>query len=292
MGAGVTVEEAQAVARFVNIATGRGDLGRLEQAAGALFTVFFSPKFVVSRFQLLSGLMTSTVDAATGFKAGDWLGKKETNRARKAVARQYARSLIGVATCYGLIMLAKAGFGDDDDEVKIENDPRSSDFAKIKIGNTRYDFMGGIIQAAVFLSRVATRTVKKADGEEVSLTEQGWKKDSLSTIIGSFIRTKLAPGVGTTINAWGQKDVFDKPTTASSEIIGSLIPLTFGDIYSSFHEHGYTKGIPLSVLVLFGIGVQTHNDRLDLEQQISVMLGLSEKSDYQSGSSDPTKPAY
>src|SRR5690606_8088029 len=49
-GAEVTQAEADAIANYVNVATGRGTLGKAEPAAMHLNTIFFAPKYVASRF--------------------------------------------------------------------------------------------------------------------------------------------------------------------------------------------------------------------------------------------------
>src|SRR5690606_20923954 len=69
-----TTNEAAALANYVNIATGRGNLGRFQAAATVLNTIFFAPRYVASRFQLLFGQPL-------------WHGKMENSAA--------ARKLIG-----------------------------------------------------------------------------------------------------------------------------------------------------------------------------------------------------
>jgi hypothetical protein len=50
-----TMDEVRAIARFINVATGRGDFGGMEQAMTGLAPIFFSPRYAASRFQLLAG---------------------------------------------------------------------------------------------------------------------------------------------------------------------------------------------------------------------------------------------
>src|SRR5690606_34947056 len=49
-----TQAERGALANYVNAATGRGSLGKFQQSATLLNTVFFAPRWVVSRFQMLA----------------------------------------------------------------------------------------------------------------------------------------------------------------------------------------------------------------------------------------------
>src|SRR5690606_38844995 len=49
-----TQAEGAAIANYVNAAAGRGSLGKFQQSATLLNTVFFAPRWVVSRFQMLA----------------------------------------------------------------------------------------------------------------------------------------------------------------------------------------------------------------------------------------------
>ena len=76
----------EAIANYINVATGRGNLGKASSAAEILATVLFSPRLLASRFQLLFG---------TPMMRGD----KET---RKMIAKEYVRFLTGLAVVLGL----------------------------------------------------------------------------------------------------------------------------------------------------------------------------------------------
>jgi hypothetical protein len=84
----------------------------------------------------------------------------------------------------------------------IEWDPRSSDFGKIKIGNTRIDPLGGFSQVIVFLSRVLDGKTKTGSG--VIAPNRGenipYGVDNTYQLIAKFVRSKLAPAVGTPID--------------------------------------------------------------------------------------------
>lgn len=270
-----TLAEAKTIAAYVNRATGRGDLKQFESAAAGLAAAFFSPKFVVSRFQILWGVMPTSFNAVTGFQ----FVPKDVRRAKKAVAAEYVRLLTGIASVYGLAVLAKAGFGDDDDEWEL--DPRSSSFGRIKIGNTKIDPMGGLLQAATFGARMLpTKTngvwaphTKTGRGEVVSLWRPGFGKQSYVGVIGQFLRTKLSPVPASVINVMQGEDVIGQPVTIASESVGSIMPLVYGDIYSTMKENGIA-GAPLAVATMFGLGVQTKNNELELEQFLTTLAGV------------------
>lgn len=124
-----TEDERRQIAMFINESTGRGGLGQLEPAAVPLARVLFSPRYLASRVQMLSGHSM-------------WGG---TGRSRKLIAGEYARAMIGMGIYYTLLSW---WFSDEKDKKKgsVNWDWRSSDFGKIRIGDTRLDPMAGLAQ--------------------------------------------------------------------------------------------------------------------------------------------------
>ena len=110
-------------ATFVGSATGRGKLGRFEDAAKLLNTTFFSPRLMASRVNLINPVYYAKLNPTV----------------RKEALKTLA-SFIGTGT--GVLAMAKLNGAD------VSADPRSADFGKIKIGKTRYDIWGGFQQYA------------------------------------------------------------------------------------------------------------------------------------------------
>jgi hypothetical protein len=234
----ITEEEAKAIANYINVATGRGAAGAAKNAFVGLNTIFFSPRYVVSRFQLLAGQPL-------------WGGSMRT---RQMVAMEYARFLTGLLVVYMLDAL----MGDDDDESTF--DPRSSDFGKIRVGNTRIDLMAGLSQSAVLLTRLATGQTKTASGTVRSIRGDDIKYgyDNAADVIGRFLRSKLNPVAGTSINLATGKNIVGEEVTTATVIRDISIPLAFRDIYGSMKEQGVPAAAALSILAIFGIGIQTY----------------------------------
>lgn len=233
-GGKVTPVEAKVISNFINVATGRASIpGAAAQAAATLNSVFFAPRYVASRFQLLAGQPLYQGNART----------------RKLIAGEYARYLIGVGLVYALAMAAQ-----DDKDPAIELNPTSSDFLKVRFGNTRLDPMSGLLQATVFaaregeaLRRFATQDVRKDP-----------KYGSGGDVLGRFLRSKLAPAIGTVVDALAGKDVTGQKVTPLSSAQRAVVPLSFGDILKTMDEQGVAKGTALSLLSLLGMGVQTY----------------------------------
>lgn len=239
-GPAPTPAETQAIARYINVATGRGDLGAANQAAVELNTVFFAPRLVASRFQILGGYPY--------FKA--------TPRTKRLILREYAKFLTGAAIVYALGSLAQ-----DDDDKPIEFDPRSSDFGKIRFGNTRVDPMSGLIQATVLLSRLATGEKKTASGKIVPIRGDKVPYGGATSwsAMADFARSKFSPAFGAGVNLLQGRNVVGESTDVLNEAQRMVVPMSLSDLDKLLKEQGVPAGSALWILSLFGAGVQTYD---------------------------------
>lgn len=226
-----TPQEAEAIANYVNVATGRGNLGAKENALVGLSTVFFAPRYVMSRFQIL---------------LGQPLIKGSLNT-KKMIAKEYARFFAGLSVVYALGIAAGG---------KVEKDPRSSDYGKIQLGKTRIDPMAGMAQTSTFLTRAI-------QGETKPIGKVPHKMDSREywDTISRFLRTKLAPIPGAVINLQSGKDVVGNKVEVKDIPTQLLTPLALKDIYNVMIEQGIPKGTILSLLSIFGMGMQNYDKR-------------------------------
>lgn len=251
-----TPEEAKAIANFINIATGRGNLGAKENSLVALNTVFFAPRYVASRFQLMLG---------TPLKGGTWTTKK-------MIAKEYTRFFLGLSAVYGIAIAMGA---------KVGVDPRSSDYGKIKFGNTRIDPMAGMSQCSVLLGREILGAEKKINGHIVPIRERAvygvnnpkvpYKGDKMWDVTGRFLRSKFSPVVGTTLDAFQGEDVVGnkvEPIGNANDFMQGqsvpsklVMPLALSDIYQTMQEQGIPKGTAMALLSIFGMGIQTYNKK-------------------------------
>lgn len=258
----VTDVEAKVIANFINVATGRGNLGMFEKAAVPLSRLFFSPRFVASRFQLLAGQPL-------------WQGNAKT---RLAIAGEYARALGGLGLFYAL---AKLAGGDD---TKISADPRSSDFGKVRIGNTRIDPLAGLAQEAVFAARlISGETTSSVNGRTTPLrgARVPFGGTTVSDVIGRFLRTKLAPVPGAVMDTLTGKNAVGQPTqmlphSLSDVIEGSNVasnltmPIAIRDVWDAMtKDQGLPRGVAASLLAILGMGTQVYDGRRT-QQRIGV----------------------
>ena len=258
----VTLVEAKAIANFVNVATGRGAASARANAMIGLNTVFFAPRLVLSRFQLLTG---------QPFVRG-------SARTRTLVAQEYGKFLTGLAVVYTLGQLAGAD---------VEFDPRSSDFGKMKFGNARVDPLTGLSQITVLTSRLASGETKSLrTGQVKELRTEGPKRFGAAgteDVLARFLRSKLSPVVGAGVNILAGENVVGEQVTIESTITDLTTPLAMRDIYETMLDQGVTKGVALGMLSLLGMSLQTFDvtkklrvDRRSFTDRMRDRLGLEE----------------
>lgn len=248
-GGKITSAQGKVIANFVNVATGRGNLGKFNAAAVPLATVFFAPRYVVSRFQLLAGQPL-------------WKGDFQS---RKLIATEYARAITGVAVFYGIAAMALEALIGPPSKDKygwsIESDPRSSDFGKIRIGQSRIDPWFGLQQATVLLSRVISGETKTLKGKvkDIRGKKVEFGTGNTADVLGRFARTKLSPWLGTGIDIAAGKDLIGRPVTPTSVAGNMLVPISMQSIYDAMKAQGVPTGAALGILDLFGMSVQTYD---------------------------------
>jgi hypothetical protein len=192
-----------------------------------------------------------------------------TNRTRVLIAKEYARTLAGLGVVYGMIALYNSFQEDQKDKFTVETDPRSSDFMKPKLGDTRIDLLAGTSQSSVLLTRIITGTTKNATGEISKMRsgftlkgkEQQYGGMTTASAFGQFLRNKLAPVVGTAydIAIGGGKDAVGETVTPASVLASNTIPLSFRDIYSAMQQEKIPSKVAMSLLVVMGIGLQKYS---------------------------------
>lgn len=250
----VTVEEGKVIADFVNVTTGRGGWKKLQSHTATLNMVFFASRWAISRFQYLA--MPLYLPFKGGVKA-NWRVKAE-------IYKEMSRTMGALGSVLGAVALIAALGYDDDDTNKptIELDPRSSDFLKIRIGETRYDFTAGLSQAAVFIARNLAQSSKSSITGKVKKFGEGYPAESTYTQILKFGRGKLAPvpgNVATILDNW--EDPVGNKQTPLGMATGLFMPLTFRDMWTGMQSQGIPKELFDRFIGMSGAGVNTYGPR-------------------------------
>jgi hypothetical protein len=251
----------KALATYINASTGRGNLGMLEKAAPILNTTFFSPRLMASRIQLLT----------------NWANPSFYKNTPAAVRKMYFKDM-GTFIAFGMGILALAALSGAD----TEEDPRSPDFGKIRSGNTRWDIWGGFQQFVRYASQIATGEKKStASGKITPLDGSSYSKETRMSVIGNFIRSKLAPVPSAVVDYLYGENMIGDPFNLSNTIISRISPLVWQGVYESAKQDGWLFAITATgVPSILGIGVQTYGLNDFLEQGVddkSIKLLIDKK---------------
>ena len=222
---------AKEMATFVNAATGRGALGSLERAGVNLNSVFFSPRLIASRLTLLNPVYYAKLSPF--------------------VRKEALKSLLSfagfAATALGLLALGGAEVG---------TDPRSSDFLKAKIRNTRIDFLGGFQQYMRMMGQlISGKYVSPTTGRIITLGE-GYKPITRLQIIERQIKGKLSPAASFIVTLLEGQDWAGKKIKVTDEIKNRMTPMVLQDLNDLLQED--PDLLPIGALGIFGVGVQTY----------------------------------
>lgn len=229
----------KSIAEVINTFTGRGSLGNLNRITPALNNVFFSPRLIAARFNALNPV---------------WYAKMPPEIRKKALS-DFGKF---VAAGTSLLAVAKAsGFAD------VEVNPKSSDFGKIKIGNTRWDIWGGFQQWTRVMTQVVTGERKSAtSGKIVKLNKEQFPFTTRKDTALSFIEGKLAP-VPALVRELidGAKTFEGEDLTLKDAALTKLIPMYLQDLAEAYEDGGIGRVVGAGIPAFFGVGVQTYKGR-------------------------------
>lgn len=253
----------EGLSSFINSATGRGGMKGLESASPILNWVLFASKLIASRINMLglSDIPNLALRGATLGKYGFDYGfySKLPPELRIEAAKDMAKFVaVGISTLLIVKGLSNATGGN----IEVETDPRSSDFGKIKSGETRWDIWGGFQPYARVLTQVlAGQRKASTTGKIYELNGKGFMGENRLTPLANFARGKLAPIPSTVINLASGRDATGQPVSVGSQLLSNVTPLIINDVYSAMKDQGvkalYTVGIPSA----FGVGVQTYQPK-------------------------------
>lgn len=220
------------MAEVVNTSTGRGSLGKLESSAEGLSTALFAPRLIASRLQMLNPQYYVKLDP---------------------IARKEAiTTLMSLAAVTGTVLTAAKMAG-----AEVSTEPTSSDFGKIKIGDTRLDIMGGYQQyVRLGAQLIEGKITSSLTGTETTL-DGGFGKPDRLEIINRFLQNKESPVLSFVTTLLRGKDASGNPVKVKNEVISRFVPLVAQDVTDLFtHEEAASPA--LAPLAAFGVGLQTY----------------------------------
>lgn len=229
-------EEFKSLARVINNETGRGGLGSLEKHSSLAGNVLWSPRLMASRINLFTSIFDPSY----------------TPRARQKAAIDLLRFIGAVS---GVLFLASAN-----DDWDIEWNPLSSNFGKIKRGDTRYSVMGGMESYITFMARMLSGLTKDSKGKIKELGGDKFGSRSRGDIAETFFRGKANPIAGIVANLAYGKDVVGN-TYEPWDVADEAIPLVLPEMMDAYNAGGLGEVIKTIPATTYGIGVSRYSDK-------------------------------
>lgn len=225
------------MAEVVGTSLGRGGKsgGFTEQHAGFLSTSLFAPRLMASRLNVINPAYYIRL---------------------KGPARQEAlRGLLGLSA-YATAVLGTAKLAG----AQVSVDPRSADFGKIKVGDTRFDVLGGFTQYIRLGAQLATG--QKINSTTGAQTEAGkGLAGSRLDIASNFIQGKENPTLSFVTTMLKGKDISGNsiynPKGVTEQVAQRFIPLLAQDM-ADLITHPHSAGPAAGAAGLFGVGLQTY----------------------------------
>lgn len=245
-------KEAKAFGKLINSTTGRGSLGKAEALGKEINVLLFSGKFLKANIDTLFGGAKNIIKYP--------FARKSMTFAEKESAKNLIRIAGSVAAVLGIADRLWPG--------SVDWDSRSSDFGKIKIGDTRFDVTGGMGSLVTLASRIVPT---QHDGKWGFWKKSGDKYTQLGTgkfgtsspidILSDFAQGKLSPTAGLLRDRWEGKMFGGKPLTVQNQAEGSLEPMIY-QTYKELKENPNSAGVWRGVLAdAFGISVNTYSQQ-------------------------------
>jgi hypothetical protein len=242
-GPNATDKDLEVIGNYINVASGRGgkSIPGFDKAAEALNLSMFSGRFVASRleytalqpiFRKTGGPLTSSI------------------RGRALVASEYARAIGALGVVYTIAKLAGA---------ETSADRASSDFGKIKIGDTRIDPLAGLQQGAVLLHRMATGEYTTAKGEKIDLNNPKYGGMDKEDVAKRFVRSKLSPTFGTAWSLITGKNYIGEEYNAKEAAKDLILPISLNELVEGARKDGWDKDDFLGLLNFLGFNTSTYS---------------------------------
>lgn len=160
---------ADVVGNYIKIIQAKSSTGRAIQTAANF--VLWSPSMTWSRFRRPEMMLLKTGSRAYAM----------------SIEATSVAKIFAVGT---LLTLTANYFRDDDDQVEVELDPRSTNWGRFKEGDTWYDFGGGEIQHYRTIAQFVTESIKTQSGRIVEIPREDLAKNYVegreTALIGIF----------------------------------------------------------------------------------------------------------
>jgi len=231
--------QIQEMGKLVNSITARGSLGRWGEG-GVIRLILWAPKMLKGNWDVL-----------TGHTLGAGLDTPFTrHQARINIAKIVAETA------------AIAAIANAINPGSVETDPRSSDFMKIRSGNTRFDITGGKGSLVTLIARaVSMQSKKNTDGKVIPLNSGKYGARTMFDVGTDFLANKTTPITRQIVDVAKGRDFNGNKPTKESILYNLSTPIGIRNFIDNFYgpdPDGSVASVVGSVADVFGINANTY----------------------------------
>ncbi len=260
-------EDFKNVADVINTFSGRASLGPAEVMSKHLALIFFSPRNWVSVIKQTIPLVTIPWYASLRSKDQAFY---KPSVAQKMAALDYMKYV--AATGSLLMSIAYMLNSDDDDENEVVFNPTSSDFLKVKLGNTRIDMFGGRTQMIVYQMRMLLDETTSTSTGKTSQLGSGAFTPTRFDLTSKMVQNKFAPTLGLLTEYLQTKvkgkegdqkrvSTFGEEYDFADKLKESTQPIFWQTIREVHKDQPESVAYFLDVLAAIGTGIQTYGQK-------------------------------
>jgi hypothetical protein len=226
-------ETLEGIGSLANVLSGRAGLGKWEAVGNTINVAFFSPRFALSNIHFLTSHL---------------MDPKATPFVKKVAAQNLLKVVASVAT---VLATANAlGF-------ETEEDPTSTNFGKIKVGDSWVDISGKMGSFVVLATRLITGDMRTQKGKYIDLDSGKFGALSRASALGQFAEGKLSPPFGAALDYLQGKDFDGNKPTLLSTLKRLTMPMSLDSTMKTF-ENSKDADL-LLLLILTGLNTVGFN---------------------------------
>jgi hypothetical protein len=238
--------------KLVNSMTARGELGKVGEG-GVVRMFLWAPKMIKANYDILTA---HTGGAGFHERGSTYSGE---GFLKKQAAQNLAKVVLETAAVAAIANAIKPGC--------VESDPRSSDFMKVRIGNTRFDLTGGKGSIVTLIARSIPTFggIKNTENGGIAKVGTGKYGEPDAITLGlDFLLNKTTPIVRAATQDirnryWGGK----KPTPMEVSW-GLTAPISIQNFVKNAWGDDANRSVEAvvgSVLDIFGVSTNTYTPR-------------------------------
>lgn len=240
-------KELASLGEFIGNLTSRGKV-KNQGRADLYNKLFFAPRNLKANLRFLTAEQ----------------GHGATSFVKQEAAKNLLKTIAGTAVILSTANALKPG--------SVDFDPRSSNFGKIKIGNTRFDVSGGMASMITLASRLVPTVhngktgfwyKSSSTGQWTDLQGKNFGQQDVMDVLTNFAEGKASPGAATLIDLWKGETFTGDKLTPGGELKNAFLPLPIAT-YQELQKDPKSANKLVSMLADgLGVGTNTYSTQKD-----------------------------